>query len=246
MEWWHYPVFIAGGFLCGVINAMAGGGSFVTLPLLLLLGLPPQVANATNRVAIVLQTLAGVTTYHIHNVRPWRALPPIAVPTMLGAFTGALIASRVDEDLFRKVAAVLFVVMIATVFVDPKRWERDGKSARIRPVLYPLFFVIGAYGGFLQAGVGILLISTFVLLGGYDVVRGNALKFSLAFVFTLVALATFAGAGQVRWMTGLFLAIGTVLGGIVGARLVIVKGAPWVRALVVISAAAAIVKLLFE
>ena len=244
MELWHLPLLVAGGFACGVINAMAGGGSFVTLPLLLLIGLPPQIANATNRVAIVLQTAAGVATYHHHGVRPWRHLPPIAVPTVLGSFLGAWLAAHIDEADFRKAAAVLFVVMIGTVFLDPKRWQRRATLGTIRPWLYPVFFLMGIYGGFLQAGLGVLLIGTFVVLGGYDVVNGNALKFSLAFAFTAAALITFAGYGQVQWLTGLALAVGTVIGGIVGARLVISQGVKWVRWFVVVAAVGAIVKLL--
>ena len=244
MDIWLVPALLAGGFACGVINALAGGGSFITLPLLLLVGLPPQVANATNRVALVLQCGAGVATYHRHRVLPWRDLPAISVPTLLGAVLGAYLAAHIDEDVFRRAAAILFGVMIVTVFVDPKKWAKQEAEGRIRPVLYPWFFVLGMYGGFLQAGIGMLLIGTFVLLGGYDVVRGNALKFGLALLFTLTALIMFTGAGQVRWVPGLVLALGTTAGGFVGARLVISRGAQWVRVVIVISAVAAIVKLL--
>jgi uncharacterized membrane protein YfcA len=104
--------------------------------------------------------------------------------------------------------------------------------------------VLGIYGGFLHAGIGTLQIAALVLLGHYDVVRGNALKFAVAFFFSLAALIMFAGAGQVRWLPGIALGIGSMIGGVVGARLVIAKGAPWVRAVVVLSAIAAIVKLL--
>ena len=246
MEVWHLPVLFVGGLVCGIINALAGGGSFVTLPLLLLLGLPPQVANATNRVAIFLQCAAGVGTYHAGGVRPWRHLPGIAIPTVLGAVLGAIAASQLDELIFRRVAAGLFVLMVGTVFVNPGRWENPEGDGRISPWLWPLFFLYGIYGGFLQAGLGVLLISTLVLAGGFDVVRGNALKFGLAGFFTLAALLLFAGAGQVRWIPGLVLALGTVTGGIIGARLVMAKGAAWVRVVVVLAAIAAIVKLLID
>lgn len=244
MDPWHVPVLAVGGFACGVLNALAGGGSFVTLPLLLLIGLPPQVANATNRVAIVLQTAAGAATYHRHGVLPWRFVPRLAVPLVLGAIPGALLAAYIDESVFRKAAAVLFGLMALTVFVNPRKWVQQEGEARVRPILYPILFVLGLYGGFLQAGVGVLLISSFVLVGGFDAVRGNALKFSLAFLFTLAALLLFTGAGQVRWLPGLALGIGTIAGGIVGARLVIAKGGRWVRVFVIVAAVGAIVKLL--
>jgi uncharacterized membrane protein YfcA len=225
----EFVILIIGGFACGVINAVAGGGSFISLPILLWLGLPPQVANATNRVGIVLQCAAGVTTYHAHGVRPWRQLPAIALMAVPGAILGALLAARVDEDVFRWVAAILFVVMASTIFIEPGRWTRAEQSGRIRPLLYPLFFVIGVYGGFLQAGVGVLMLGSFVLFAGFDVVRGNALKFGLALTFTSFALLTFAQADQVRWLPGLVLALGTIAGGALGAKLVIKRGARWVR-----------------
>lgn len=245
MELWQWPVLIAGGFLCGIINALAGGGSFVTLPLLLMIGLPPQIANATNRVAITLQTLAGVATYHHHGVRPWRHLPRIAAAAVPGALLGAYLAVHIDKEVFRHVAAALFLLMIVTIFIDPKKWARENAQGRIRPIFYPIFFLLGLYGGFLQAGVGTLILGTLVLLGGYDVVSGNALKFSLALVWTAVSLALFAGFGQVQWIPGLCLALGTILGGIVGAKLVIARGTRWVRYVVVASAIGAIIKLLF-
>jgi uncharacterized membrane protein YfcA len=139
---------------------------------------------------------------------------------------------------------VLFALMAATVFIDPKRWATERATPRIPAYMYPISFVLGIYGGFLHAGIGTLQIAALVLLGHYDVVRGNALKFAVAFFFSLAALIMFAGAGQVRWLPGIALGIGSMIGGVVGARLVIAKGAPWVRAVVVLSAIAAIVKLL--
>jgi uncharacterized protein len=244
VELWHVPVLAAGGFLCGIINALAGGGSFVTLPLLMMIGLPPQIANATNRVAIALQCLAGTATYHRHKVLLWSHLARIAIPTVLGSILGAYLAAEVDETIFRRVAAVLFVIMIATVFVNPKKWAKKDAIGEIKLIYLPLYFLMGIYGGFLQAGLGTLLISSLVLIGGYDVVRGNALKFALAFTFTLGALLVFAGKGQVQWIPGLTLAIGTITGGIVGAKIVIKDGARWVRWVVVLSAIGAIFKLL--
>lgn len=239
-----WPALLVGGFLCGIINAASGGGSFVTLPLLFALGLPPQIANATNRVAITLQTLAGVTTYHRAGVRPWRHLPRVAMMAVPGSLLGAWLAARAPEAVFRPIAAGLMVLMALSALIKPKRWERPAGVPRVRAALLPLFFLIGLYGGFLQAGAGVLMISTFVLAAGFDVVQGNALKFSLALSFTAAALLVFAGLGQVRWGVGLLLAVGTMAGGIVGARLVMLKGAAWVRGLIVVAALIAAAQLL--
>jgi uncharacterized protein len=241
----YIPALLVGGFLCGVINALSGGGSFVTLPLLLWAGLPPQVANASNRVAIVLQCAAGTATYHRHRVVPWRDVPLLAATMVAGSIPGAYLASHVSEGAFSKAAAVLFGLMAATVFVDPKRWAPPLAVARIPAWMYPISFLLGVYGGFLHAGVGTLQIAALVLLARYDVVRGNALKFAVAFFFSLAALVVFARAGQVRWVPGIALAAGSIVGGIVGARLVIAKGVRWVRVVVVVMSLSAIVELLF-
>lgn len=246
MELWHLPLLFLGGLACGIINALAGGGSFVTLPLLLWMGLPPQVANATNRVAILLQTGAGIATYHRHGVRPWRKLPKVVVPTALGALLGAWLAANLDPDHFRRVMALLFLLMASTVFFKTDRWTNPSGEERFKPYHYGVFFFLGIYGGFLQAGLGILLTGMFVLVAGFDVVRGNAMKFGLAFVFTGVSLLLFSQAGLVRWGTGLALAAGTITGGVIGAKLVIARGAAWVRVFVAASALAAVAKLLLE
>jgi uncharacterized membrane protein YfcA len=238
-------LLIGAGFAAGVINALSGGGSFITFPLLLWAGLPPQTANATNRIAIIAQCVTGVATYHQHGVRPWAALPRLIVPALAGALVGALLAARLDESMFRTVTAVLLVAVAATILLDPKRWsgERpDRGEIAIRHL--PLVFLMGVYGGFLQIGLGTLMLAFFVMLGGFDVVRGNALKFALVPVYQLLALGLFARSGQVDWGVGAVLAIGNALGGIVGARLVVAKGTKWVPVVVVISTIAAVFKLI--
>ena len=244
MDLWQACVLVAGGFVCGVINAASGGGSFVTLPLLLWAGLPPQIANATNRVSIVLQCATGMATFHQHRVRPWRHLAGIIPFAVAGSIAGTLLASRVNETVFRWAAAVLMLAMVFTIFIKPERWMREHGEGRVRLAHMPMYFLISVYGGFLQAGVGVIMLGAFVLVGGFDVVRGNALKFGLNLIFTAVALLLFAQAGQVQWGPGLFLAAGSMVGGAVGARMVILKGAQWVRYLVILGALAAVIKLL--
>ena len=238
-------LLIAGGFACGVINALAGGGSFITFPLLMMTGLSPQVANATNRIAIVLQAAAGTATYHRYRVMPWRDVPRLLVPSIAGCVVGSLLALWLDEGLFRHVSAALLIVIALTVFIDPKKWSKESRGGGRTPArLYPLLFILSVYGGFLQAGIGTLLLALFVLGGGYDVVRANALKFGLVPIFQLVAVAIFASAGQVDWPSGLVLGGGTIAGGVVGARLVVEKGVAWVRMVVLLSAVAAAIQLL--
>ncbi len=247
MDGWLIPILIAGGFVGGFVNAHAGGGSFVTFPLLMMAGLPPQVANATNRVAIVLQCFAGAATYHRHKVLPWRQIPPLLLPTIIGVSIGTVLASRLDESIFRTVSAILLAVIAISIFVNPSRWNRESSpGARVRPIYYPVLALLAIYGGFLQIGIGTFLLGFFVFAGGYDVVRANAVKFGIVPFYQSVALAIFAGMGDVNWTVGITLAIGNTLGGIVGAHTVVKKGAAWVRVIVVFSAVAAIAKLLLS
>lgn len=245
MSWEMALLLIPGGFLAGVVNAFSGGGSFLTFPLLMALGLPPQVANATNRVGVVLQCVSGTVTYERHHVFPWRVLPGLGLAMVLGAIPGALAASHFDEGLFRKVSAGLLALMIATVFIDSKKWTReDPEGGRIRRWHYPVFFLLGVYGGFLQVGIGTIKLGLLVLTAGFDVVRGNALKFGLAALYSGTALILFAGNGQVDWMAGALLAVGNIIGGAVGAHLVVRRGTRWVRYVVLASGLAAVLKLL--
>ena len=238
-------LLVAGGFLGGIGNALSGGGSFLTFPILMWLGLPPQVANATNRIAIVLQCAAGSATYHRAGVMPYRELLRTVFPMMAGALPGALLAARIEEERFRMVSAVLLTLMIASLFIDPKRWTRSSMVGRVRGRHIPWLVLLGLYGGFLQVGAGTLVLVFLVVFADFDVVRGNALKFGQAMLYNAVALALFAGVGQVDWVAGTVLAIGTIAGGIVGASLVVRQGTRWVRWAVVASALLGVAKLLW-
>jgi len=244
MDWWIYPLLVLAGFAAGFINALAGGGSFVTFPLLLFAGLPPQVANATNRIAIVFQCIAGTITYHRLGVLRWRHIPPLLPASVAGAVVGSLLASRIDEGSFRTVSAVLLVGVMVTIFIDAKKWSQERPDAgHLRARFQPLVFLLAVYGGFLQIGLGSFTLALLILGGGYDVIRANALKFGLVWVYQLVALGIFAGAGQVNWTIGLTMALGNVAGGVVGAHVVVRRGTRWVRWVVVLSACLAILKL---
>jgi len=237
MQWYLYPLLIAAGFIAGFINTLAGSGSAVTLPALIFAGLPANVANGTNRVAILLQTMVAATSFRRSKVLDLRGAVMLSVPAVLGSLLGAQIAVNLNEELMRRVIGILMLVMLVVVLLQPKRWLH-GKLEQLTG--WPhwkhllLFFAIGVYGGFIQAGVGIFMLVGLVLGLGYDLVRANAVKVTIALCFTVAALVVFVRNGQVDWGTGLVLAIGNMLGAQVAARVAVQRGAVLVHRLLIV------------
>lgn len=251
-----WAVLLAVGFAAGAINTLAGGGSFLTLPALIFLGLPPTLANGTNRVAIVLQNAGASWGFHLHRVLDWRWALAASIPATAGAALGAWLALVVGDETFKDLLALFMVVISLWTLFDPLStrakaatpdpaeaegvsregvsWEGVSWSAAPRARRWGLtagFFVVGVYGGFVQAGVGFLVL-TATTAAGFDLVRGNAVKGVAIFFLSLLALGIFASQGQVDWPTGLILAVGMVSGSQVGVRLTVLKGHRWVRGVV--------------
>jgi uncharacterized membrane protein YfcA len=233
---WTYIAVIAAGFVAGFINTLAGSGSLVTLPLLIWLGLPATVANGTNRVGVLFQNAVSAESFRRKKVLDTRGALILAVPAVVGSLIGAQIAAGLNETMMRRTIGVLMVVMLFVVLLRPKRWLQ-GELERIegRPSWSQLllFFGIGIYGGFIQAGVGIFLLSGLVLGIGYDLVRANAVKVLIIFCFTISALAVFIWNGQVDWVYGFLLAIGNAFGGWIAAKTAVQRGAKFVRWLLI-------------
>lgn len=241
-----WGVLLAVGFAAGAVNTLAGGGSFLTLPTLIFLGLPPTLANGTNRVAIVLQNAGASWGFHHHRVLDWRWALAASVPATAGAALGAWLALVVGDETFKDLLAFFMVVISLWTLFDPLSTrdraaandpqEAESVSWTAAPAarrwgLTAGFFVVGVYGGFVQAGVGFLVL-TATTAAGFDLVRGNAVKGVAIFFLSVLALAIFASQGQVEWVTGLILAVGMVSGSQVGVRLTVLKGHRWVRGVV--------------
>ena len=244
MPWYLYVAIIAAGFVAGFINTLAGSGSLVTLPLLIFIGLPATVANGTNRVGVLLQNIVGLSIFKHSKVLDMRGVLILSIPSVIGSVIGAQIAANLNEVLMRRTIGVIMVVMLFVILLQPKRWlegelENINKHPSILKIL--LFFTIGIYGGFIQAGVGIFFLAALVLGIGYNLVRGNAVKIGIILFQTLAALLVFVFHGQVNWAIGLILSIGNMLGAWIAAKFAVSWGPVWVQrvliAIVVISAA---------
>jgi uncharacterized membrane protein YfcA len=234
------------GFAAGFINTLAGSGSLITLPILILLGLPANVANGTNRVGVLVQNVVAVATFRRGRLLDVGTTWKLVVPSVLGSIVGAQLAVDLDEALLRKIIGALMLVMLASMFVQPERWLAEGAAPRrARAWLeIPLFFAIGAYGGFIQAGVGIFLLAALVLGAGFELVGANAVKNLIVLAFTAAALVVFVVNDQVQWMLGALLAVGQGAGAWLAVRMAVRRGARFVRAVVVVIVALSAVALL--
>ncbi len=238
MEWYLYPAVIGVGLLAGFINTLAGSGSLLTLPFLMFLGLPANVANGTNRIAILLQNVVSVGGFRQKKVLSYREGLLFALPAVAGAVVGARIAVHLNEEVMRKTIGVLLVIMFFLIIYKPNRWlqGKETELTRRRKVfLVILFFFIGIYGGFIQAGVGFFLLAGLVIGAGADLVKANALKVFIILLYTPLALAFFMYYHQVNYVLGLVLAVGNMTGAWLGTRVAVSWGPRFVRIILLLA-----------
>lgn len=234
------------GYLAGIINTLAGGGSNLTLPALMLLGLPADIANATNRVGIFLQTVWGVRGFHHHNALPLDDFRMIFLPMAFGGIIGALVASFAPVNFLKPVLLITMISMSLIILLKPSVVMPEPGTAVKRvqhtPSSWPLLFFSGVYGSFAQAGVGFVLIMALAGSLRYDLVRSNALKLLCTLGFTSIALVIFIFRDQVWWIPGLILASSMMLGAHHGVKLafkVSAKALKWFLFLMTVCGSAA-------
>lgn len=227
-----------GGMAAGFINTLAGGGSAITIPILTEL-LGANIANGTNRVAIQLANLAALGRFQRGGVVPWKAVLPVLPAAVVGAGLGAYTATQVSAGTIQRAFAVVLVLVALSVLVSPSRWV-EGRS-KILPMGWRLliFLAIGFYGGFVQAGVGFILLGALVFGCGLDLVSGNAAKVLVIAAYTPIAILFFVSASQIDITVGVVLSLGQVTGAWIAAKLAITKGAGWVRWVLVVAAVVA-------
>ncbi len=246
MEWYNVLALVGVGLVAGFFNTVAGGGSTLTLPLLMFLGLPANVANGTNRIAILLQNVVGVQTFRNKKVLDLKTDYRLAVPAVIGAVAGALVAVEISNALMEKIIAGLMVAMLLIIVAKPDIWVKERAGAvSPRPSVwqYILFLGIGFYGGFIQMGVGFFLLAGLVLGCGHNLVRANAVKVLIVLIYTVFALGIFFLHGQADLKAGLFLAAGNMAGAWGGAHFTVKGGAKYVRYVLIAALVMVILKL---
>jgi uncharacterized membrane protein YfcA len=209
-------LLVLAGFVGGFINTLAGGGSMLTLPALMMLGIPADIANATNRVGVFLQSATAVRGFKNYDRLDSSAILPMLVPTVVGALVGSLLASYLPVSYLKPTLLITMVLMAVYMIVKPDGVAPPAGTKAFgvfeKPTGFVALFIAGVYGGFVQAGVGFILLAALAGSLRYDLVRANALKMVATGIFSIVALVVFIARDQVMWVPGLILAAGTMVG----------------------------------
>jgi uncharacterized membrane protein YfcA len=217
-------VLAAAGVLATIVNVIAGGGGMIVLPALMALGLPADVANGTYRLGVVTQSIAGTAAFKREGKLETGAVVPILIPTTAGAAAGALLATWVPREQLKPIMLVTMIVMAALIVLRKQTLippEGPSLTPTEAPRSYVGLFLAGVYGGFIQAGVGFLLLGVLVGTLRHDLIRANALKLMVTLAFGMVALGIFAWAGLVSWAPAVVLAAASIVGARLGVRLML-------------------------
>ena len=221
-------LLISGGLVAGIINTLAGAGSSLTVPLLVLVGLPGNVANGTNRIGVLLQCLTAAWRFRAEGVSGFREALPMMLPVGIGAAIGAVAISQVDDESFEFLFGIIMILLLIPLVYPWKRSSTASSNTRSRTILFVLLFAIGVYGGAFQAGVGLALIAV-LSYAGHDLVHTNSIKVVINSALTGAAIPIFFLQDQIAWIPGLTLATGFILGGEIGARIAVRGGERVIR-----------------
>ncbi|EAU41781.1 hypothetical protein FP2506_15149 [Fulvimarina pelagi HTCC2506] len=211
------------GLLAGAINAVAGGGTFISFGAFSLIGMPPVVANASSAIAQLPGYLTSTLPYRKDIAKLWRGLVLLAIASILGSVIGAMILLWLDNDRFRVMVPWLLLAATALFAAGPwlrPRREHEEAAAKGRTYASPIVQFLGSiYGGFFGAGMGIMMLATLGLTESGDYHRLNAIKNVLSNVIAVVAIVVFVSGGVVDWPGALAMVPGIALGGYFGVRI---------------------------
>tara|TARA_B100000315_G_scaffold26213_1_gene22498 strand:+ start:4116 stop:4859 length:744 start_codon:yes stop_codon:yes gene_type:complete len=228
-------LLMVGGLVAGTVNTMAGGGSMLTVPLLVLAGVPGNVANGSNRVGILASATVAAVSFRRLGVSGVSRMLPVLLPVVAGSLTGSTLVSRLADETFERAFGILMVPLLLLALRPPKVPQAaEGPAAWPTSVMAIVFFCVGCYGGAFQAGIGLLLVLA-LSRSGLDLVVANSVKVLVIFAITLTALPVFIVGGRVDWGPALVLALGFGVGGAVGAHLTVGGGERVVRPVLVVA-----------
>ncbi|MBI9071214.1 MAG: sulfite exporter TauE/SafE family protein [Melioribacteraceae bacterium] len=218
-----------------MINIMAGGGSTLTLPTLIFLGLDSSMANGTNRVAIFIQNISAIASFRKENHSEFGLSWKLGLLTLPGAVIGAFVATEISNETFKSILAVIMIGVVISMLLPKSKKKFSEKVFEKLPwAIYPAMILIGFYGGFIQVGVGFLLMAALHYIMKMNLVFVNMHKVAIVFLYTIPALLIFIFTNNIDWFYGLSLAAGNALGGWWAAKWAVRKGEKFIRYFLVV------------
>ena len=233
LEW---CVLLLAAFVAGALNAVAGGGSFLTLPALVFTGVPPVAANATGTVALLPGYAAGAWGFREDmQAPPGLSMKSVVLLSLIGGSLGAALLLFTPNELFRKVVPWLLLAATAMFAFGPqlRKWAARGGEASPQaasPIKAAIgMLAVAIYGGYFNGGLGILLLALFGLLGQTQLNAMNGMKNLVSALLTAIAVAIYAAGGIVQWQQALIMMLAATAGGYGGARVARKIPAQWLR-----------------
>lgn len=209
-----------------IINILAGGGSILSIPMLIFLGISPTEANATNRIAILLQNSSALLSFARQGIVVINEAKIMIIPSLCGAFIGAHLGVYISNEIFKKIFSVVIPIALATMFFKQTNAQT---STMNKPLLIFVFFCVGIYGGFIQAGVGFIIILALTSFTNFDLIRINAIKVTIVFCYTTIAVIIFMINGKIQWTPAILLSCGAIIGGWLGSYISVKLKDIWIK-----------------
>lgn len=233
MEILEIAILFTAGFFAAIINVGAGGGSSLTLPLLIFLGLDSAAANGTNRIAVIFQNLSAVYSFKKENYFDFKLSFKLSLLTLPGSIIGAVAAISVSDETFEVILAVVMILIIISILIPVKGIKENAKVEKVSPAVYLSMFGIGFFGGFIQVGVGFLIMAALHYLLKLKLIYVNMHKVFIVLLFTLPAFLVFVITDNIHWLFGLILAVGNFFGGWIAAKYSVKKGEKFIKPILI-------------
>ena len=236
-----YLLLFLAGIVAGFINSLAGGGSILTLPVLILAGLPSPIANATNRIGILFQTAMAASRFKKHKKLVVKPYIHIIIASIIGAIIGSLFVVNISSNIFDKLLGITFIFILVMILIPRSKMKAVHKTPKWVEIL--IFLCVGLYGGFIQAGIGFILLLTLNFVEDFNLIKANAIKVFIVFCYTIFAIIVFQFAGKIIWSYGLVLAGGNIIGAYIGVKSAIKGGEKLIKIVLSIAIILASLKL---
>lgn len=247
LELWHYFLLAGIGVVGGFLNVMAGGGSLIMIPVMVFMGIPGPVANGTNRIALLAQNGVAVMTFLRRGYSNFKLSLTLASCAVPGAILGAYYGTQLEGVWFNRVLACVMIAVMLLTWFGPSDSSAEPRAVSRKQLIFGhvLMVLIGLYGGFIQVGVGFMIMPVLQRVLGLDLVTVNMHKVFVVGVYIMASLLVYASRVEILWIVGVVLALGTSAGAWLGAHMSVQRGEKTIKLVLNVVLTVFAVKLLF-